>query len=64
MADSSSSATPWLAFLVGGLVVVVAVIGFLVYSGQGPANTKTVDINVRPPAISPPAAPPAPAGNG
>ncbi len=58
MADgSSSSATPWLAFLAGGLVVIVALIGFMVYSGQGPSTTKQVDVSIKPPAVSAPAAP-------
>lgn len=36
MADSTNSgsgATPWLAFLVGGLLVAVAALGFLMFKG-------------------------------
>ena len=53
-----SSATPWLAFLVGGLIVAVAVIGYFMYAGGGPAKPElpssvNVDVNV-------PKAPPIP----
>ena len=45
-----NSSSPWLAFLVGGLLVVVAVIGWFVYSGQsGPA--KQVDVNIQAPQL-------------
>ena len=53
-----------LAFIIGGLVVVVAVIGFLMYSGGIGAPSKTVNLNVKAPAISAPAAPAAPAKPG
>jgi len=36
MADSTNSsggATPWLAFLVGGLIVAVAALGFFMFTG-------------------------------
>ncbi len=36
MADSTNSsggATPWLAFLIGGLIVAVAVLGFFMFTG-------------------------------
>lgn len=52
MADNRrSGATPWLAFLVGGLIVVLAVLGYFLYSGGGPAKPElpssiNVDINV------------------
>ena len=54
--NSGGGATPWLAFLVGGLVVVVAVVVYFLYSG-GMGQTKTVDVNVSAPEISAPAAP-------
>lgn len=60
--DSGSGATPWLAFLVGGLLVVVAVIAFFMYSGNAPSSTKSVNLNVKAPDISVPA--PAPAKDG
>lgn len=57
MADDSKSSTPWLAFLVGGLLVAVAVIAFVIYSGGGlsrpqmPSNVE-VDLNLpKAPAI-------------
>ena len=54
MAESTSnggSATPWLAFLVGGLVVIVAVIGYFVYSGQSVAPKKALDVNISAPQL-------------
>jgi hypothetical protein len=58
MADGNSGGgNSALAFIVGGLVVVVAVIGFLVYGGNLGSPSKTVDVNIKPPAISMPAAP-------
>ena len=53
MADQSSSggATPWLAFIVGGLVVVAAIIGFMMYSGGIPSSTKSVDVKIEAPQL-------------
>ncbi len=54
MAESSGSgATPWLAFIVGGLLVLVLAIGYVVYSGSGgmSAPTKSVDINIKAPSL-------------
>lgn len=48
-------ATPFLAFLIGGLIVAVAVIGYFMYSGAG--SHKSVDVNVKAPSVSAPAAP-------
>lgn len=48
--------TPWLAFLVGALIVVVAVIAYFMYTGNKPA-TKSVDVNINTPEVSAPAAP-------
>lgn len=48
--ETKSSATPWLAFLVGALVVAVVAIGAMVWSGQGPDQVASlpeqVDMNV------------------
>ncbi len=41
--NSGSSSTPWLAFLVGALVVAVAVIGYFVYAG-GAATKPELDL--------------------
>lgn len=55
--NSGSSSTPWLAFLVGGLLVAVAVIAYFLYAGGGAPKPSipesvNVDINVpRPPAV-------------
>lgn len=59
MADNSSGgATPVLAFIVGGLLVVVAVIAFMMYSGGGaPSPSKSVDVNIKAPDISAPKVP-------
>lgn len=52
MAEGSGngSSTPWLAFLVGGLLVVVAVIGWFVYSGRS-APAKQVDVTIEAPKL-------------
>jgi hypothetical protein len=55
MADGEGGGgTSFLAFLVGGLLVVVAVVGFMVYNGGGfgsaPAK-KSVDINISAPKV-------------
>lgn len=53
--NSGNGATPVLAFIVGGLLVVVAVIAFMMYSGGG--QSKSVDVNIKAPDISAPAKP-------
>jgi zinc transporter ZupT len=47
---SSGGAAPWLAFLVGGLLVVVAVIGYFVWTGQS-APSKSLDVTVTAPQL-------------
>jgi hypothetical protein len=46
--NESRGTTPWLAFLVGGLIVAVAVIGYFVYAGGGsrPTMPESVDVDV------------------
>lgn len=56
--NSGNSATPWLAFLIGGLIVAVAVIAYFMYAGGGPSKPElpssvNVDVNL-------PKAPPMP----
>ena len=53
MAESSEGgATPWLAFIVGGLLVLVLVIGYFVYSGGGmPTPSKSVDVSIKAPSL-------------
>lgn len=60
MAETSNKSTPWLAFLVGGLIVAVAVIGYVAYSGGAlrPSMPDTVDVDVNLP--KPPPIPDAP----
>lgn len=55
--NSGNGSTPVLAFIVGGLVVVVAVIAFFMYSGGGlgGADSKSVDVKIKAPDISAPA---------
>lgn len=49
---SSGGSAPWLAFLVGGLLVVVAVIAYFMWSGgKVEAPTKTVDVNISAPQL-------------
>lgn len=61
MAEGSSNSgggNAGLAFIVGGLVVVVIIIAFFVFSGGLPgAEKKEVDIDVKLPEVSAPAAP-------
>lgn len=47
MAEDSNRSTPWLAFLVGGLLVAVAIIGYVVYAGgRGVASSVPDAVNV------------------
>lgn len=46
MADSPHSATPWLAFLIGGLVIAVAVIAFVFYGGGRQAASVPERVNL------------------
>jgi hypothetical protein len=55
--SGGGGATPWLAFLVGGLIVVVAVIAYFMFTGRKSPVPDTVDVNINPPAASAPAAP-------
>jgi hypothetical protein len=56
MAQDGGGSNAWLAFLVGALVVVVAVIAVFTFGGRS-SPTKTVDVDVKAPAVSAPAAP-------
>jgi hypothetical protein len=57
MADGNSGGgNSFLAFVVGGLLVVVAVFGFILYSGGHIGGKKSVDVNLNIPS--------APAGPG
>lgn len=53
MAEQSSGggAPPWLALIVGGLLVAVAIGAFMMFSGQTPAGPDTVDVNIEAPKI-------------
>lgn len=54
MAEQSGSgggSAPWLAFLVGGLLVVVAVIAYFMWSGQTASTPKAVDVTVTAPQL-------------
>ena len=49
--QSSSGGSPWLAFIVGGLVVVAAIVAFMVYSGRTPAPNKSIDVKIEVPQL-------------
>ncbi|MFZ3004715.1 MAG: hypothetical protein WA047_00970 [Phenylobacterium sp.] len=55
MAQSSNGGGPWLAFLVGGLIVAVAIIGYFVHAGRqaAPDMVRDVDINLTVPEPPP-----------
>jgi hypothetical protein len=55
MAENSNSSTPWLAFLIGGLIVAVAVIGYFVYAGGAatPSMPESVNVDVNLPKAPP-----------
>lgn len=60
MADNTNSGggNAGLAFIVGGLVVVVAILAWFLFARGGVApETKTVDVDVKLPEVSAPAAP-------
>jgi hypothetical protein len=49
--SSSSGGAPWLAFIVGGLVVVAVIIGFMMYSGNLQAPSKSIDVKIEAPQL-------------
>lgn len=51
-------ATSWLALLVGALIAVVAVIGYLIYNGAASTRTLHVAMNLPTPAAAPQPSPP------
>ena len=57
MADPHrSGATPWLALLVGGLIVALAVLGYFLYSSAGrvePRLPAAIDIDINVPKAPP-----------
>lgn len=57
MADPHrSGATPWLALLVGGLIVALAVLGYFLYSSAGRVEPKlpaAIDIDINVPKAPP-----------
>jgi len=58
MAESSSGGgNAGLAFIVGGLVVVVAVLAWFLFGRGGAPETKNVDVEVKLPEVSAPAVP-------
>ena len=66
MAENTSSGggNAGLAFIVGGLLVVVAVIAFFVFGRGGmPDANKDINVDVNLPKVEAPAAPAAPASN-
>lgn len=65
MAENTSSGggNASLAFIVGGLLVVVAVIAFFVFSGGMPGAKKDINVDVNLPKVEAPSVPAAPATN-
>lgn len=65
MADNASGGgNAGLAFIVGGVVVVVAILAWFLLGRGGAPDTKNVDVDVKLPEVSAPSvpAPAAPAG--
>jgi len=65
MAENTSSGggNAGLAFIVGGLLVVVAVIAFFVFSGGMPGQSKDIDVDVNLPRVEAPSVPTPPTTN-
>jgi len=63
MADQSTSGggNTGLAFIIGAVVVVLAIVAWFVFSGGVEPQTKQIDIDVNLPEVATPA-PPAPQG--
>ncbi|MDI1282092.1 MAG: hypothetical protein ACI9YM_001775 [Brevundimonas sp.] len=53
---NSGGGNAGLAFIVGGVVVVLAIVAYFVFSGAAP-EPKTVDVNVNLPEVSAPQVP-------
>ncbi|MDO9222124.1 MAG: hypothetical protein Q7U20_00250 [Caulobacter sp.] len=49
--SSGSGGSPWLAFVVGGLLVVVAIVAFMMYSGRAPVADKSIDVKIEAPQL-------------
>jgi hypothetical protein len=62
-ANSSGGGNAGLAFIVGGLLVVVAVIAWFVFARGGMEQTKKVDVDVNLPRVEAPKLPAAPQTN-
>ena len=61
MADNNGpSVTPFLAFIVGALIVTVVVLGFFMYTGGhfGTNNPSQVAVNIHAPKVPSPTKPP------
>ncbi len=60
--DTHSGGNGWLAFIVGGLIVVVAVLGYMFYANNGSFSTaqRDVDVKIEAPNIEAPKLPEAP----
>lgn len=59
MAENTNSGggNAGMAFIIGGLVVVVAIIAWFIFARGGAPETKNVDVNVDLPEVSAPAVP-------
>ena len=45
--ETKNGGSGWLAFIVGGLVVVVAAFGYMAYSGNGPFQTANHNLDIK-----------------
>ncbi len=57
MADGNGGGGAGMGMVVGALVAVVAVIGVVMFTGGNFGQSKTMNVNIKPPPISAPAAP-------
>lgn len=60
---NSGGGNAGLAFIVGGLVVVLAIVAYFVFMRGAAPATKDIDVDVNLPEVSAPAAPAAPVVN-
>ena len=55
--NTSGGGNAGMAFIVGAVVVVLAIVAYFVFAGGGLNQTKKVDVNVKLPEVSAPAVP-------
>ena len=55
--NSGGGGNAGLAFIVGGIVVVLAIVAYFVFARGGAPETKDIDVDVNMPEVSAPAVP-------